>query len=583
MQSDPSTAPTVVNIAIKTLKNVDEEGYDIEKEWKNEAEAHWALDELDSEHLVQMLAAYSHWGSYCLLFEWADGGNMRSYWKSFKYENLSAEMILGYLQQIHGIAHALMTMHYSGPTPSPQGCHTVSGGSKSSIGPASVDSPGNSNVAQPAGSALKLPREHLVVLENGAQVQSRQGSVQNFSETPKVQLENVDVDSATLEQSDAPDDAHWQHRDVKPENILRFKDGKSSLGTLKLSDFGRTKQHFLATKNRAIVEHDRWRTKTYEPPDIYIFPDKTTSRLFDVWSLGCVIFEAIVLMLDGEIWVEPDSGEDRENETPFWVRKGKKYAEIHPIFRKRVEDIFKNDPECQERTPSALGDLLRLVYGKMLVIEVPPDSEMEIDGMRTNAKVVCRELDEILKRAKDPRYLFTGKPREQGIVELLPKSKRAPSVLPKRSEVSTSQHQSLITLSPRKVKASSRSPPERYDTYSQIPVNRWTYENDDKFARDVYQQIMAAYNEECLDLTGQVLCKSCRLLNLMQIEVLPSRKVQDLKTTCSICVMLLTPVHEAGLIGAQTITLVRNESGLSIRSAAGAIGQLRLCRPLGKP
>ena len=62
----------------------------------------------------------------------------------------------------------------------------------------------------------------------------------------------------------------WRHGDIKPENILRFIEGKDDawIGTLKLADLGRAQKHSLMTQLRETREKEPWRTKWYEPPDL---------------------------------------------------------------------------------------------------------------------------------------------------------------------------------------------------------------------------------------------------------------------------------------------------------------------------
>lgn len=87
-----------------------------------------------------------------------------------------------------------------------------------------------------------------------------------------------------------------RHGDIKPENILLFKDTKSTnskLGTLAIADFGLS--NFGSDKKRPKRLAG---TKTYRPPE-YDISDAPISRASDIWSLGCVFLEFLTWFLLG--------------------------------------------------------------------------------------------------------------------------------------------------------------------------------------------------------------------------------------------------------------------------------------------
>ena len=101
----------------------------------------------------------------------------------------------------------------------------------------------------------------------------------------------------------------WHH-DIKPENILFFKDNSSYRGMFRLSDWGSAKVNPYRT--RSYNTKSPIGTLTYEPPE---FTSKgQTSRPYDLWSLGCVFLELLVWAVFGSGFVDTFS-DQRERQT----------------------------------------------------------------------------------------------------------------------------------------------------------------------------------------------------------------------------------------------------------------------------
>lgn len=572
--------PTI-DIAIKTLKPVPDKDFKIEDEWHNEVAAHKELGSLDRTHLVQAIAAYQQRGQYCLLFEWADGGDLRSYWKSTDHPGLSSTMIYEYLCQLRGLTRALDIMHHTRQARSRRESQTEresSGGSFSSttsdVRKDAVSSPG-------AESMSKVVEDEDIFIEESDQPSHPPPIfVQPVEEHPAPKVPNADGELAKLQRV-ATMDENWRHGDVKPDNILRFTGESSGLGTLKLADLGRAKHNDLVTKDRGEVEFDKWRTKPYEPPDLYIVSQKNMSRLFDIWSLGCVFFESIIWMLYGKDWLQDFAKTMKsadQNETPFWVRiDTSNNAAISPIVNKMIQYMLSNDPECSGSEPSAMRDLLDLVYNQMLVIDLPAISDIYMPGKRANTQAVLAALNSIISKSEtNSHYLFTGKsrPSPSGLPEITP---MVPSkdVDGKRPQKYHEQHLPLPGAGNLGIPTA-----RRLDTYSKVPENRWNYEDDDSFAEMVYRSIAQEDMAECFEV-DDALCKICQRLNIYRPELLPSRSLAQLKTTCCLCVMVMARAKFAGVNTTASISLLRSDSGFTIQSSEDVLGYnmcLRLCR-----
>lgn len=215
-----------------------------------------------------------------------------------------------------------------------------------------------------------------------------------------------------------------RHGDIKPESILRFRNGPSTVvGTLKIAVIG-LEQHPTITSYRGLLTPPPttalYGTISYEPPEVLnqelaeeamsnLGDVSTTqiSNLHDVWSLGCVILEFLVWLLYGydELTrfhekIRGPMGEAR----PFYVIErdnGKPVAKVCSIVTHYMDYISK-DPECAEGT--GLGDLLRFTQRYLLVVSL---------ASRSTAETCLNLLDLIVKMGEENEpYWFTGTKRD---------------------------------------------------------------------------------------------------------------------------------------------------------------------------
>ncbi len=155
--------------------------------------------------------------------------------------------------------------------------------------------------------------------------------------------------------------SYGRHGDIKPKNILLFRDHEKpgDRGTLVITDFGLTRFHSAGTKtyfaNKNVVA-----TVTYRPPECDM-EGCTISRSFDIWSLGCVLLEFVAWYLGGYGLVE-EFVQDRKVWEPVYnfhidqffemVREGgnsngRLYArvklEVHQVCSNTMRSRFKRD------------------------------------------------------------------------------------------------------------------------------------------------------------------------------------------------------------------------------------------------
>lgn len=288
------------------------------------------------------------------------------------------------------------------------------------------------------------------------------GSLQDFWESIPYQIPDAGLIRQTIEQlrwlADALDTLHncnsgsnnrlavpsmpnstedgknIRHGDLKPENILRFFNHRElelattepQLGTLKIADMGLAKQHIHATVNRTKNTSQRFGTVRYEAPEA-LNEEGGRSRLYDVWSMGCITLEFIIWLLHGNKALEEfhaQVGGPTKQACQYFEGKP---AQVHHVVTKWISHIQHSDPECSQ--DSAIKDLLNLVRTRLLVVELDRDyrdpkkrkdslfARSDPRGAPSNFRATAAEfrdsLDAILAKVrKGPsNYLCTGKSR----------------------------------------------------------------------------------------------------------------------------------------------------------------------------
>ncbi|PQE27807.1 serine threonine kinase protein [Rutstroemia sp. NJR-2017a WRK4] len=421
-----------VKVALKILKSCSDPNYNIPKEFEREARAYEQLSG-KSPHIIQAFGAYrlksSNSGNdtYCLVLEWADGGSLLDFWQKYPESQVNdtnicevRRRIRETLKQLHGLAQALEAMH---STKAQSSGHSTSGSVPQSPEPISrkISTPSESNgdVSIPVTSSSSTPIFQIDPPkdENGVNItinfdsqnlrpgdSTPENTTHFLNGKPNNHLGTMDFGAG-----------NWRHGDIKPENILRFLNGKldNYLGTLKLADLGRAQQHQVVTNIRRSKETELWRTRWYEPPDLektnHEKADGKISRLFDIWSMGCVIFEVVLWLLYGynshkDFLRANGLSSGEKGATPYWKigeRGTYVLSDAAAAWMKHILDHYDGHG-------GAIVDLVKLVKDRLLQIDLPPDSGKYTPGCRTNAKDLEEQLRAILKKAEvDENYLFT--------------------------------------------------------------------------------------------------------------------------------------------------------------------------------
>jgi serine/threonine protein kinase len=601
-----------IKVAIKTLKAMSQVHYNIHHEWKREAEAYKALNSLRHPHIVKGLAAFRQRYKYHLLLEWANGGSLQTFWNAKPRRTLTRDNLEELLEQLHGLADALHNMHNTKIARSRRSSNRSRRSSLSSRTEASghesdnIGEEGRVRFAAKPDIVPPLPLIPSIRVDGPASTP--------LSPVPTIQIEPpVEGSSGGDGLETAIDDSmsdssqveNWRHGDIKPDNILRFIEQEEAenernfkLGTLKLADLGRAKRHMNVTIERGDIEIDKWHTKKYEPPDIFINQDsQTTSRLYDIWSLGCVFFEAVVWILYGhtEVTNFELTTTKRETEgTPYWTRN-RESAGVSQMAGLWMSSILQDDPECMGPKPSAIADLMRLIQRKMLVVKLPPRSDEYTQGCRTNAEDVFEEMTAILKKAKsDEEYLFTGRSRKG--IKPPPSGDRADQKLnavSQRGLVATrinnnnnnNNNKDLgSSLAPPRANA-SQTHLRRQIQYTHSLSDAWVYENDDAFVKATLNKLCPKgwADTELFYKAKSKLCGSCSTFDPSAVESFekrPLRKLVATQRSCDLCRLILNQATDAGIAKSATVGVDRQGGRLRINGNDDTA--LRICRSPGE-
>ena len=174
---------------------------------------------------------------------------------------------------------------------------------------------------------------------------------------------------------------NFLHGNLKPENILCFKESGNPEGAprLVITDLGSAKVHNMGSEWRnqtsKTIANDR-----YEAPELLINPKGPRSQVFDIWSFGCILLEFVIWQLYGPkalvefsntvnkfFIVEESKLGPNTIYKHLLVRrkkgKGEKVVGPHPMVEKWLVDI-KSDWRCSHGT--AMQRLFELIITRML-------------------------------------------------------------------------------------------------------------------------------------------------------------------------------------------------------------------------
>ncbi|KAK4221268.1 hypothetical protein QBC38DRAFT_138014 [Podospora fimiseda] len=225
---------------------------------------------------------------------------------------------------------------------------------------------------------------------------------------------------------------YGRHGDIKPENILLFKNSQDQTdrGRLVITDFGLTRFHNHSTKTY-LKEQKLAATPTYRPPECDMEDQVTLSRSFDIWSLGCVFLECITWYLGGWTLVDdfvqhrkaPDVLLYGFNSDQFFeiVREegGKTGGRVFARVKIEVHQ-FVNKLHSHEHCSDVIHQFLDFIMENMLVIESKNIQE------RARCEHVHQELERLYQIVFNPLFQVVPRPRPKVNITKIPEAVEMP-------------------------------------------------------------------------------------------------------------------------------------------------------------
>ena len=220
-----------LRVALKKMNHLDNEpGYSVATAWEHEVSALNEVRHLRHPHLIRPLAAINHGLEYYIMFEWADGGSLRDVWQSEGDDaQLTSTYVMWVVEELVGIAGALAALHNTNH-------NTKTGLATRAARLLAAAASGSSRIANRQLEATRpqtLQVSTIRLQQDSSDDESHRGS-------------NLYRSDANSEDTDMESEVHWRHGDLKPDNVLRFRDPSARhwLGTLKNCRVGNCKAAF---------------------------------------------------------------------------------------------------------------------------------------------------------------------------------------------------------------------------------------------------------------------------------------------------------------------------------------------------
>jgi serine/threonine protein kinase len=193
---------------------------------------------------------------------------------------------------------------------------------------------------------------------------------------------------------------YGRHGDIKAENLLWF----AKENVLKITDFGLGRFHGRDSRS-GIDPRKVAGTLTYEPPECTI--GNSVSRVYDIWSMGCLYLEFVTWLLDGNDKIEAFSNArgkpgafSEVNDDNFFTVINNEYkeVEVRDAVIQWVDGLHAHR-NCSE----LIHDLLDLIMGQMLQVD-PVE--------RIKAKELKEKMEVLVSSAElSDKYLIGAAPR----------------------------------------------------------------------------------------------------------------------------------------------------------------------------
>ncbi|KAI0468301.1 hypothetical protein F4859DRAFT_491162 [Xylaria cf. heliscus] len=326
-------------------------------------------------HVVNLLSTFKQGRNLSLVFYRAEG-DLRDFWRKRPKPDFRKETVIWVAKQSSGIAGALMKLHhhytFSRLNENDEDLEDIPESARKAI---IAKEPQNADGSPPLIRVTSdtVTTEHDIASSEGEQWKAAEHKV-----------------LATDDQLDSTGKIrkYGRHGDIKPENLLWYKDQKDEFGVLRFTDFGVSELNSSLSKSKVVSNIAG--TLAYRAPESDI-PEWPTRQSADMWSLGCVYLEFITWLLGGESLLREfcekrmswDNAGHVKMDTFFDSdhSKGPSGTVIELKVKSCVTAFFDKLHQHNNCT-EYIHDFLTLIQYKMLVLE--PSDISETNRIRTD-------------------------------------------------------------------------------------------------------------------------------------------------------------------------------------------------------
>ncbi|KAI1326039.1 hypothetical protein F5Y16DRAFT_248365 [Xylariaceae sp. FL0255] len=561
--------------------------------WELEARALNMANRIDDEHMVKCLAIIRKGKRRFFMFPWADGGSLQNFWERHPQPRLTRELVRDVLQQLKGLAGALNQLHnYAPENQAPDQGLSLHKAPTVNLDDKTVTSVPEVKVnGQTIRPTVVNKTPHMLEKEENAQSEA------DLTTDKTVNVPDMEVNGQPVI---ITENGHQsiRHGDLKPENILQFLSDEElestavEIGHLKIADLGLAKRHVVATQLRDKATSTRYGTALYEAPEVAkVQKNKGRSRLYDIWSMGCIMFEFLVWMLYGNEAVNELHRQLRNSQKAQYYEVAGGKTQVHRVVQRWFTHMESNDPGCSPN--SAIGELLKLIKSKVLIVELPnpstdssSDTESHVPA-RVNSQQLLAGLTSIQERFvrstySSDLYLPEYAPRDniKYPVDGYMASKASPSSLevPAAGSLGLAKKSNLPV---RHASQTGKSIKTAKADYTTPPFEDWEYPVDNTFAR----KVVGTLGHDALQPKSPqsiTLCDDCKVRDFWQPGFSIEMSLTDLQrqsTVCSFCAMLWSAHRRRS--GFQRLPKVRFErvsSNLRLEGADSTLPALSIVR-----
>ncbi|KAK8134996.1 hypothetical protein PG984_007008 [Apiospora sp. TS-2023a] len=378
-----------------------------------------------------------------------------------------------------------------------------------------------------------------------------------------------------------------RHGDLKPENLLHFKDGDQR-GRLVVADFGLSKFHIAATARRDGPSSNWSRTHKYEAPEIdgAHTKGKPRSRDYDMWSMGCLFLEFAVWLVNGHAYLE----EFRQPNliVKYWQYNQYKRPEVHPRAQAEMAKILQHP-----RASQATKDIVQLVHDRLLVVKLPEPETTSSDEsdsdhpVRPSAEELLDLMQKIQQRANNSTsYLKGHRIAGSGMGDSLTVREKAREKVRERKDSGVhlvhgdeedAQGPKVFVRAPTVDFGQASKPhkptshPQTYREEQTVDLNdQWGFSSDNDFSRTLFQR--ADWNSLAPLVSDETaLCSRCRKIDLFspKSEIpFAQDRLRDNVGNCKLCAVIYEALSGLGW-GEQHGTITRTGPEFRIASETG--------------